>query len=405
MARVLYLTPVPPYPFVKNGGGQRTRLLYEAMHRMGHDVRTLCILPRNLYDTPSGDAGIVESIEIDDVNVASSSLPGPLGRWAMLVTRYRQRYAPDEAAATLVRRHAADFQADLIVCRYGWLWAKANLGSVLNMSTVLDFDDVDWLALQSRHAADPWPGLGGKIGMGIAERAAKRALLPKVKRANVVLATCDDDATSLAGEGVVSHLVPNVAADMEAPDLVPEPLPPPGNSQRVLFVGDLRHRPNLDGLIRFVDNIWPRIREKAADTSLRIVGRGLEDDLRQQWSSIEGVHVAGFVDDLRAEYAAAALSITPSWWGGGTKIKVAEAAAMGRAQVVTPTALRGFNLLEEAGVLVEDKDEEFAVAVLRLLEDRGLCETLAADAVAARNAFTFPALRDALGDALAAAGR
>ena len=88
-------------------------------------------------------------------------------------------------------------------------------------------------------------------------------------------------------------------------------------------------------------------------------------------------------DDLRDEYARCACTIGPTWWGGGTKIKVAESAAMGRPCVATPHAARGYEPLIERplpALLVAASPGDFADAVVRLLEDPELRNAMSAAA-------------------------
>jgi glycosyltransferase involved in cell wall biosynthesis len=87
---------------------------------------------------------------------------------------------------------------------------------------------------------------------------------------------------------------------------------------------------------------------------------------------VPGVEVVGFVEDLRSEYARCACTIGPTSWGGGTKIKIVESAAMGRACVATPHAIRGFEYLAqgpEPALIVARDAAQFTAGVIRLLGD------------------------------------
>ena len=164
--------------------------------------------------------------------------------------------------------------------------------------------------------------------------------------------------------------IPQIAVDPADPDrLAPLP-PPPEESREVLFLGDLQFGPNITGLEWFLRECWGDVRAAVPDAKLRIVGRGLSEQNRATWAGIAGVEIVGFTTDIRGEYARAACTIAPIHWGGGTKIKVVESAALGRVCVATPHALRGFEPLAEPPspcVLVAATAEHFAAAVVDLL--------------------------------------
>src|SRR5262249_28020929 len=158
-------------------------------------------------------------------------------------------------------------------------------------------------------------------------RELKRICRENVAAFDHVWVTCDEDVP-LAGARRVS-VVPNL------PFNTPQALLENVASREILFVGDLEHGPNARGLERFLAHAWPAIRSAIPDAALRIVGRGLDESRRQRWSALGGTHVDGPVDDLNSAYERSALTIAPVFWGGGTKIKVLESLAYGRACVAT----------------------------------------------------------------------
>src|SRR5690606_7487993 len=98
--------------------------------------------------------------------------------------------------------------------------------------------------------------------------------------------------------------------------------------------------------------------------------RGLSEEHAAAWAKRSGVKVVGFAENLRGEYERCACTIAPTWWGGGTKIKLVESAALGRACVATRHALRGYDDLARgsaAPVVAADDAAGFAEAVVDLL--------------------------------------
>jgi polysaccharide biosynthesis protein PslH len=164
--------------------------------------------------------------------------------------------------------------------------------------------------------------------------------------------------------GVRTAVIPN-AADVEY--YQPRPTDPRPDGRTVVFFGLLSYVPNLDGVIHFVRDIWPRIAEAHPDARLKIVGGRPPPSLL----ALAGprVELTGFVPDLRPHLAAAAAVVVPLRLGGGTRLKIVEAMAMGKAIVSTTLGAEGIEAAPGRDLLIEDQPAAFADAVNRLLAD------------------------------------
>lgn len=134
----------------------------------------------------------------------------------------------------------------------------------------------------------------------------------------------------------------------------------------VLFVGNYRHRPNLHGLLWFVDAIWPGVAEGAPEAVFEVVGPGIDDRLKRR---LEGgrIRVCGRVEDLAARYRGAAVLVNPILSGGGMRGKVLEAFACGLPVVSTRMGMEGIAARAGREVLIADEPGDFARQVLRYL--------------------------------------
>jgi glycosyltransferase involved in cell wall biosynthesis len=155
------------------------------------------------------------------------------------------------------------------------------------------------------------------------------------------------------------------------------PMPQPTQRRHLVFTGSMDWRPNQDAFRYFVQDILPLLRHTFPDLECTFVGRDPPADIRAM-TGIPGVHVSGTVDDVRPYVQQAAVYIVPLRVGGGSRLKILEAMAMGRAIVSTTVGAEGLDLGDHHPVLLADDPAGFADAVLRLLADPELCARLAA---------------------------
>lgn len=145
----------------------------------------------------------------------------------------------------------------------------------------------------------------------------------------------------------------------------------------LLFCGALDYSPNVDAIDWFAEAIWPKIHQSKPEAVWRIVGKS-PDDRAQRWASIEGVEFIGEVPDVRPYYQSAWLQVVPLQIGGGTRLKIVESLGMQCPVVSTTLGAQGLNLTADKEILLADEADAFAAAVLRLLADAPLRETIEA---------------------------
>jgi polysaccharide biosynthesis protein PslH len=162
-------------------------------------------------------------------------------------------------------------------------------------------------------------------------------------------------------------VIPN-AADVEY--YQPRPTDPPPDGRTVVFFGLLSYVPNIDGVTHFVQDIWPWIAEAHPEARCKIIGGRPPPSLL----ALAGprVELTGFVSDLRPHLAAAAAVVVPLRLGGGTRLKIVEAMAMGKAIVSTELGAEGIEVVPGRDLLIEDEPRAFADAVNRLLAQPSL---------------------------------
>jgi glycosyltransferase involved in cell wall biosynthesis len=171
-------------------------------------------------------------------------------------------------------------------------------------------------------------------------------------------------------DGVRTAVVPN-GVDVESfvpmPDVAVEP-------DTVLFLGAINYFPNTDGLLFFLREAWPALKARRPGVRLRIVGPS-PPPVIARWPD-SSVEVTGYVEDVRPHIARAALAIVPLRIGGGTRLKVLEAMALGKAVVSTRLGAEGIDVTDERDILLADDPAAFAGQVTRVLSDAALARRL-----------------------------
>jgi len=166
---------------------------------------------------------------------------------------------------------------------------------------------------------------------------------------------------------------------------------------RILYVGGYNGA-NFDGLERFLNSIWPKIRENSPEAELYVCGHVYRAFLGRRFSNVVFL---GHKENIEKEYAEATVVINPAWIGTGLKIKTVEALARGKALVTTPKGIEGLPDDVEQSSRVTDDDDKFATEVIRLLTDHGWRERLCASAATfAINRLNKPAVYRELFDYL-----
>jgi glycosyltransferase involved in cell wall biosynthesis len=206
--------------------------------------------------------------------------------------------------------------------------------------------------------------LGRRIYAGVNWRKLRREELGTYQDADGVYLCSAADERRLLDQvpGVRTAVIPN-AADVEY--YQPRATDPSADGRTVLYFGHLGTVPNIDAVVHFVREIWPRIAEANPEARCKIVGGRPPPSVM----ALTGprVELTGFVPDLRPYLAASAAVVVPLRLGGGTRLKIVEAMAMGKAIVSTTLGAEGIEAVPGRDILIEDEPAAFADTVNRLL--------------------------------------
>jgi sugar transferase (PEP-CTERM/EpsH1 system associated) len=274
------------------------------------------------------------------------------------VAKYRSR-----AYAAKVRALLAAHPFDLVVCDF--LVPAVNMPRRMPCPTVLFTHNVE-AEIWRRHA-ETRTGFAAWL-FRMQWKRMLRFERQAVRRFDLVLAVSEADSETLerlygAPPHAPAAVIPTgVDTSYFTPSTTIE------RPNHLVFTGSMNWLPNEDGILFFCREILPRIRAILPGVTLEIIGRDPGPAIRAL-AMDRGIEVTGRVADVRPHVASGAVYIVPLRIGGGTRLKIFEAMAMGKAIVSTTIGAEGLPLTPGRDLLVGDDPQTFADAVVRLLRD------------------------------------
>jgi polysaccharide biosynthesis protein PslH len=274
-------------------------------------------------------------------------------------------YAVSRFISRQVQRLVAEWmgerRGDIAICDF--LASTLNFPRVLTVPAVLFQHNVETVLWKrrSQFAANWMDRVISKIEY--AKMARFEAM--QVRRFHHVLAVSEEDRQAMSGMVNPSRIsVVPTGVDLGKYRYDPEAHP---TAPLVVFTGSMDWEPNIDGVEYFCANIWPHVLAHVPQARFRIVGRDPHVRVKRLISA--SVEVTGTVPSIVDHIRDAAVLVVPLRIGGGTRIKIYEGMAMGKATVSTRVGAEGLDVRHEHDILLADDPARFAEYVVRLLLD------------------------------------
>lgn len=189
---------------------------------------------------------------------------------------------------------------------------------------------------------------------------------------NVAVSETDRSTLQLIAPGANLAVVPN---GVDVNEYRPGSLDENG----IIFVGGHSWQSNREAMEYFSSDVLPLIRARCKDVPVTWVGRAPEQ-VRRRYRERFGIELTGYVDDIRPHVQNAACYVAPLQSGGGTRLKILDAWAMGKAVVSTSVGCEGLDAIDGGNILIRDTPQGFAEAVEAVLTDSFLRHGLGAAA-------------------------
>ncbi len=223
---------------------------------------------------------------------------------------------------------------------------------------VLDLHNIESQLARTHARAARWPASWASEKFADSYERLEREWIP---RYDVILVASEDDRRRVDHPDV--RVFPNALPDIARPSV--------SEADAIVFSGNLEYHPNVEAVRWFRSQIWPRIRERNSDVEWRLLGSN-PGAVAEYTGGDSRIRVIGPVDDAVAHLAQAKVCLAPLLSGSGTRFKILEAWAAGRAVVSTTLGAEGLGARDGEHLFLADSPDAFADAVLRLLNDASL---------------------------------
>lgn len=388
--RILMLAGCLPYP-PTNGLELRVWAILRSLASLGYSVDLLCF-----GDPAYRDAPEIRSV-CHSVDVVPHVTAG-VSRALDIPGRLRLLFSPCPYAVARSRSPEMEkrIRLRLEAHSYRALWFEetyllANLPASPPVPMVIDHHNSEYTLVRRYLARERNPI---RLVYGWLEALKLRAWERNTSRRADLILTCSEvDRTIFENlaQRVPALVVPNVI-DTEQYSPVEPPI-----TKTILYTGGMDWYPNREAVRYFAREIMPKVREAIPGVRFVAAGRNPSEAFRKSFADLSDLEFRGAVPDMRNEIAKAAVCVVPLRIGSGTRLKILEAAAMGKPVVSTSIGAEGLKFKNGREIILADDPGSFAQAVIKLLDNDRLRQSIGRAARArVQSHYSLPALQAAL---------
>lgn len=375
MKQVLFLSQIVPYP--PHGGVLQRG--YNLIRELGREV-SIHLLAFVHPDVLPNDATVEDSrVELQKHCAAVEYFP----LWPKTSPAHRMVGLAAAAFSSMpfsvlahrslaFRRRVSELIAtnDFDVIHVDTIALAQFLDRQWQIPTVLTHHNIESQLMERRAGAE-----SGLLARLYLRREARKLLafeaeMSRTFDVNVFVSKIDEQTLTRKIPGLQTAIVPNgVDVEYFTPSQGKD-LP------ALIYTGGMNMFANRDAVMFFLSEIWPLIRKQVPEVRFFAVGQDPPKELLDLASRDSHVVVTGYVNDVRPLVRDASVYVVPLRVGGGTRLKVLDAMAMGKAMVSTSIGCEGLDVRSDQHLLVADSPDLFAEKTVRLLQDPSRRETL-----------------------------
>lgn len=361
MKTLAVILPRVPFPLDK---GDKLRAFHQLKVLSAHfTIHLFCLNDAKLHPAALSELeSFTESIHIYKLSKAGILLN--LFKAFFSGIPFQAGYFYNGSAARAIRRQLEESKPDYLYCQ---LIRTAPYAAGLSIPKTIDYQDVFSKGIERRIALSPWY-MRWILRMEYQRLCRFEAEVFNTFHQKTIISENDRDLIPHPDRAGI-HVIPN-GVDFEYFKPVETP-----KTYDLVFTGNMQYPPNVMSAIFLIDKILPLIRKAGREVRVLIAGANPAASLKSRENSM--VRISGWQDDIRTSYNASRIFIAPMQIGTGLQNKLLEAMAMKLPCITSPLANGALKAEPSVQVLVCETAEEYAAAVIHLLDNPNFAENLA----------------------------
>jgi sugar transferase (PEP-CTERM/EpsH1 system associated) len=368
--RILMITDRPPFPVISGA----TLRVYNLLQRIAKEQEVwfaALLATREQADGVAHLRDICQGVEITNIK-PGRALTRPLEGLRYLMTGKPPdlRLQLSNELAEKIRQLVRRIQFDIVHIEFTHMGLYLELlPCELRERSVWMLHDIDWVKFARLSHLEPRAARTARLWL---HSQMMRRWKPRfAERFSRCITVSENDRRLLtaANPRLQVDVVPN-GVDTQ----MYQPLKQERKIPAVVFVGSLDYFPCVDAVIFFCNEVLPHIRRRVSNVEVWIVGSNPRPEVEELQQN--GIHVTGRVDDVRPYYSRSTVCVVPLRAGGGTRLKILEAMALGRPVVSTSIGCEGLDVIDGEHLFIADHPEDFAEKTVRLLTDEPLRQSI-----------------------------
>lgn len=263
-----------------------------------------------------------------------------------------------------VRLHEIIENNDINVIHYDTIGLAGYHSEKQNIPTLLTHHNIESTLMARRSKVESsWLA---RIYVGLQAKRLKRYETSQSLNfdINIMMSKTDELELKAMVPSVKTDIVPN-GVDIEYFSVSNLP-----QEKAIIYTGGMNMFANKDAVLHLIEDIWPKIKARIPGAIFYVIGQDPPDELLKISAQDSSIKVLGYVDDVRPYVAKSSVYVVPLRVGGGTRLKVLDALAQGKAIVSTAVGCEGIEVTDGLNIHIENNDVNFSNRVIELLNNQ-----------------------------------